>query len=177
MVAGFTPQERGRVPIKAKIDIRWAHQLPGKPGGGSSPHNPFDKNNHQLGSGESTRKVSRVSRVQVQQALLGQGRDRHQDHRHLGGPKHTFLSNTPHMTQTILASPSSVILLGSGLYRGHFHQIPQIQCRLATPAGHKPRVTPLGGVGPGSKRNISLAQSQLSQHRSAPPCYAECHYR
>jgi len=25
MVAGFTPQERGRVPIKAKIDIRWAH--------------------------------------------------------------------------------------------------------------------------------------------------------
>ena len=53
--------------------------------GGPSPHNPFDKNNHQLGSGESTRKVSRVSRVQVQQALLGQGRDRQQDNRHLGG--------------------------------------------------------------------------------------------
>ena len=25
MVAGLTPQERGRVLIKAKIDIRWAH--------------------------------------------------------------------------------------------------------------------------------------------------------
>ena len=87
----------------------------GKPVGGPSPHNPFDKNNHQLGSGESTRKVSRVSRVQVNQALVGQERDRQQDNRHLGGPDHTLLSNTPHMTQTILASPSSVILLGSGL--------------------------------------------------------------
>ena len=25
MVAGFTPQERGKVPVTAKIDIRWAH--------------------------------------------------------------------------------------------------------------------------------------------------------
>ena len=29
MVAGFTPQERGRVPIKAKIDIRWAQSYQG----------------------------------------------------------------------------------------------------------------------------------------------------
>ena len=56
-----------------------------------------------------------MSRVQGQQALVRQGRDRQQDHRDLEGPDHTLLSNTPHMTQTILASPSSVILLGSGL--------------------------------------------------------------
>ena len=34
MVAGFTPPGRGRVPVTAKIDIRWAHKLPGKPVGG-----------------------------------------------------------------------------------------------------------------------------------------------
>ena len=67
----------GGCPLKPKLTSGGLISYQGNQEGGPSPHNPFDKNNHQLGSGESTRKVSRVSRVQVQQALLGQGRDRH----------------------------------------------------------------------------------------------------
>ena len=105
----------GGCPLKPKLTSGGLISYRETSRGAASPHHPFDKNNYQLGSGESTRKVSRVSRVQVNQALVGQKRDRQQDNRHLGGPDHTLLSNTPHMTQTILASPSSVILLGSGL--------------------------------------------------------------
>ena len=45
---------KGRLPVIGGIDVRLAHQLPGKPAEGHTPHPNFDKNNHSLGPGAST---------------------------------------------------------------------------------------------------------------------------
>ena len=43
MAAAFAPRGRGRVPVIGRIDVRWAHRLPGKPAEEHTPHCCFDK--------------------------------------------------------------------------------------------------------------------------------------
>ena len=83
-----------------------------------APHHPFDENNHQLGPGARSRKVSHVHRVEVKQALVGQGRYREQENSHLEWPGHTLHPYRPCTTLTILVHPSFTISLGSGMQRG-----------------------------------------------------------
>ena len=44
-VAGFTEAGRGRLrlAVLGGIEMRWAHQLPGKPAEEHAPHGPFDQ--------------------------------------------------------------------------------------------------------------------------------------
>jgi len=36
----------GEIASYRGVDVRWAHQLPGKTTEGHTPHRPFDKNDH-----------------------------------------------------------------------------------------------------------------------------------
>lgn len=78
---------------------------------GPAPHSPSDKNNHQLGSGVSTREGQSGEQLWVKQALAGQGTSREPDKSHL----EWLRPSMPCMTLTILVHFSSAISLGSGM--------------------------------------------------------------
>ena len=74
---------------EGEIDIRWAHQLPGKPVEGHTPHHPLWQAVISWGLGQVCRKVSHVHKMWVKQALVGQGMYREQENSHLEWPDHT----------------------------------------------------------------------------------------
>ena len=65
MAASFSPPRKGRLPVRGELTSGGLDQLPGKPAEGHAPHRPFDENNHQLGPGASSRKVSHVGTTRV----------------------------------------------------------------------------------------------------------------
>ena len=60
-----------RLPVTGGNDVRSAYQLPGKPAEGHAPLINY-WNSHQLGLGQVCRKVSSVTRVQMNPALVQQ---------------------------------------------------------------------------------------------------------
>ena len=90
MVAVFTLGKRETTSYRG-IDMRWAHQLPGKPAEGHTPPGPFDENNHQLGPGASTQAGQSCAQG-LGEAGTGRARDyREQENSHVEWPDLTFV--------------------------------------------------------------------------------------
>ena len=73
-------EENGRLPVTSYggIDVRWAHYLPGKQQRDTPLTTLLTRTITSWGLAQIHRKVSHLSRVQLKQALVGQGMYREQ---------------------------------------------------------------------------------------------------
>ena len=152
--------KEGAITSYKGTDDRWAHSLPRKPAERHAPHSPFGKNNHQLRPG--WRKVSHVSGVEAKQDLVGQGMHREQENIHLGGSDRHSTPRHPSQPLQSWSTPFPRHPLGQ-VCRRQLRPDTTKTVERGHPGFHKPRATPMGRSGSGSKRNSIVGNSLAAQ--------------
>ena len=85
-----------------------------------------------------------MCKIQVRQALVGQGMYTAQENSHLEGPDHTLHLSIPWTILAVFGLSLLHDIPGVSYVEGPWNWIPQIRYRWATSGFHKSRATPVG---------------------------------